>query len=268
MALMNLRHATEFDRLAETIIREARNCQLIYVPNRGNWGDGLIHAGTKQFLKYYGIEYREVPRTPFEQVSGFLGNTQIELSDALLLAGGGGAWCHHWFGSRELIKNHHQRFSKIIVLPTTYALPRPDLPEQKVTYFSRDQHHSRKSISDAIFCHDMAFFLDIELLNLATTDRDGFFFRTDKERHPNQRNTPPDNIDISRLGNESHPARSFFQLLSAYRSITTDRLHVGIAGSLMGIPTRLFSGDYFKTQAVYESSIKPNFAGTQFINLA
>jgi len=262
MALNNLRHTTEFQSLASLITAEARGRQVFYAPNRGNWGDGLIHQGTVQFLKHYKIPYEQITRENFARIAAGFKGSSLRMKDSLLLAGGGGSWCNNYQGSRNFIRDHHHLFDKIIMMPATFELPSLDVAGDKITYVARDHTESRKSIPGALFCHDMAFFLQIENLNLSDTDRDGYFYRTDKEKHPDRVPVPDASFDISSIGNDAKDVRPFFQILSAYRTINTDRMHVAIACSMMGKPTKLTVGNYFKARAVYRSSIEPYFPKT------
>ncbi|MEH6756657.1 MAG: hypothetical protein V7676_04010 [Parasphingorhabdus sp.] len=50
----------EFDKLAATIREKANGRQIIYVPNPGNFGDGLIRHATKAFFHDYDIPHLEI----------------------------------------------------------------------------------------------------------------------------------------------------------------------------------------------------------------
>jgi exopolysaccharide biosynthesis predicted pyruvyltransferase EpsI len=69
---------------------------------------------------------------------------------------------------------------------------------------------------------------------------------------------PSPNFDISNMGREYHHTL-LLDLLANFESINTDRLHVAIAGSLLGKKVRVFEGNYHKIRSVYEHSIKERF---------
>ena len=83
---------------------------------------------------------------------------------------------------------------------------------------------------------------------------------------------PSNNSDISnklnRKNNTSDPiviksvSLSMFNYLSKFKIINTNRLHVAIAGSLLGKRVNLYQNNYYKIKAVYDYSIKENFKNT------
>lgn len=115
----------------------------------------------------------------------------------------------------------------------------------RITYFGRDVSLSKSTISESIFCHDTAFYLDYEKDVLDPEISVGHFFRRDVEKHPNGF-VPKLNIDISAAGNQFTETNDYFRILSKYETILADRLHVGIAGAMMGRQVRLFPGSYEK----------------------
>ncbi|WP_044494289.1 hypothetical protein, partial [Nesterenkonia massiliensis] len=58
--MKNLRESPEFFELASKIMARADGRSIVFSAARGNWGDGLINYGTRQFLEYYHIPYEEV----------------------------------------------------------------------------------------------------------------------------------------------------------------------------------------------------------------
>ncbi len=96
-------------------------------------------------------------------------------------------------------------------------------------------------------------------------------FRTDKER--SNINIPKDNIDLSKkfqygTSNEKMAFYASYRLLNMinqYDEISTNRLHVAIAGALLGKSVKFYSNSYYKCKAVYEYSIKDKFSNVQWI---
>jgi exopolysaccharide biosynthesis predicted pyruvyltransferase EpsI len=185
--------------------------------------------------------------------------------NSLLITSGCGNWCHNWFAARNFIIDTHWLFDEIIVLPTSFELPQIDNLDHKITYFARDKFTSLDTIKNAQFCHDMAFFLEITDLDLSASNRDGYFFRIDKEKSSQQPPVPKSSFDLSAISHDRQNVVPFFKILSAYKTITTDRLHIAIAASLMGKETQLYMGSYFKSKDVYYSSIESNYPNTKFI---
>lgn len=78
---------------------------------------------------------------------------------------------------------------------------------------------------------------------------------------------PPGNLDLSELlmyrtfPPEAvwHSARHLIDFIRPYRSIRTDRLHVAIAGCLLGKEVEFHPNSYFKNEAIYRHSLEPRF---------
>jgi exopolysaccharide biosynthesis predicted pyruvyltransferase EpsI len=90
-------------------------------------------------------------------------------------------------------------------------------------------------------------------------------FRTDQEK--SDIDIPSDNIDLSSIfsyGVDSKE-KAFYvcyrllNFINSYEEIRTNRLHVAIAGALLGKEVKLYSNSYYKCEEVYEFSIKGRF---------
>ncbi|MFW6075873.1 MAG: polysaccharide pyruvyl transferase family protein, partial [Chloroflexota bacterium] len=106
----------------------------------------------------------------------------------------------------------------------------------------------------------------IAFRDYAGTGRTLRCFRNDKESagHPH----PTPNLDISKVLKRSglltpdvaaRVARRFLHIIGRADKVWTDRLHVAIAGGMLGIPTVFFPGNYFKNRAVFEFSLQQRF---------
>ena len=95
-----------------------------------------------------------------------------------------------------------------------------------------------------------------------TKDR-GYFMRTDRER-PTEQKIPAGNVDLPYQGREFTSATKLFRKVGKYKVVHTNRLHIAVAGTLLGRDVRLYGNDYFKNRAIYESSIKPNFPKVKY----
>lgn len=257
MRLKSLREDTAFKEMAAEIRTLSRGKKVVYVANVGNWGDGLIHKGNEQFLRANNVDYLQMSRSTVESIVDSVSKLGSRLDGTILIAGGGGSWCQKWNGSRRFVEKVHRAFDNVVVLPTTFELP-PLENANNIMYFRRDNFLSKQENPNSKFCHDTAFYLEIKKDSNDPVIERGNFFREDREKNPNAR-TYPDNLDLSLLANDSKPITPFFQILSSYKNIFTDRMHVAIAGSLLGRNVTLYPGSYSKSVDVFKSSIEPNF---------
>jgi len=87
-------------------------------------------------------------------------------------------------------------------------------------------------------------------------------FRTDKEKTGIKR--PWDNLDLSKLfayGIENYSLAFYsscklLNFINQYSTVRTDRLHLCIAGALLGKNVKMYPNNYYKNKAVYQHSIK------------
>ncbi|HTO73707.1 MAG TPA: polysaccharide pyruvyl transferase family protein [Gemmatimonadales bacterium] len=243
---------TEFDQLRETLLATCRSGPVFYLPNLGNWGDGLIRAGTLRFLQQAGIGFTEI-----EHVSRAERWLPWKRKGTLIY-GGGGAWSSLWSHSFRTIKRVGHLFERVVVLPSSFEL-RVSLP--RVILYCRDRFESQVNAPAAHFCHDMAFFLGQQ--SAPSGSGVGWFLRTDAES-AHGLPIPEGNVDLSQLGSHLTPVEPFFQALAKYAVIHTDRLHVAIASCLLGRELHLYPGAYFKNRAVFQSSIEGRFPRVHF----
>lgn len=90
-------------------------------------------------------------------------------------------------------------------------------------------------------------------------------FRIDQER--SVIDIPYDNVDVSSVfayGTDSRKKAFYvcyrlFNFINSYEEIRTNRLHIGIAGALLGKDVKLYPNSYYKCEEVYEFSIKGRF---------
>lgn len=255
----NLRAMPEFISLAEMIREKAHGRKVIYAPSYGNWGDALIQQGTIQFLKDNGIAYTTLTRPKIDMLRETIAPSGMDLSDAILLSCGGGSWCKNYHGNRDFVNRNHDLFAETIVLPSTYELPSISDGKPNVTYVARDKSESQMSIEDSIFCHDMAFYIQLpKPVDVASVSDTGYFFRQDSEKNQFATAFGP-GYDISLVGNQNSKISPFFHILNGYTRIITVRMHVAIAGAMLGKEVELYAGDYFKAKAVFESSIEHSY---------
>jgi hypothetical protein len=240
----------EYSVLETFLKRECAHGPVYYFRNSGNWGDALIRQGTLKFFRDIGLEYREMSRRKLEWLLPCLvGGTVIY--------GGGGAWCRFWDNGKRNVQKLRRRF-RVIVLPSTYD---HSVQMRNVSYFCRDRYESQQNVAEAIFCHDMAFYIGRVLSPRGAGT--GFFFRKDRESAIKGQ-LPIGNRDITAEGTHLSETEPLFEALSQYETIHTDRLHVAIASCLLDREVHLYAGGYFKNRAVFLSSIQPNFERAWF----
>lgn len=254
----------DFDAMASRIRNEVEDRPILFFINPGNWGDSVIREGAENFLNHYEFRYRAVR---FKDILKGRRSVDAEISATnhprpVLIYNGNGAFTHHYDSLIARIAELSHCFDTSIFLPSTYAV---DMTKYKFSkssiFFARDKFESKQRVEDAQFCHDMAFFL-----NPAPKfpgDGEIWCLRRDAER-PAGSNLPYYNIDLSRRGRAHTPVSPLFDRLSRACTIYTNRLHIGIAGALLGRDVRLYANDYFKIRAIYRSSIEPYFSNVQF----
>jgi exopolysaccharide biosynthesis predicted pyruvyltransferase EpsI len=243
----------QFKIIEQVLKEDIKKGPVYYVPNPGNWGDGLIREGTKKFFRDINLEYREIFPSKRNWSDWILPSVQ----GGTVIYGGGGGWCKNHGNAAKYVNFFRKRFN-VIVLPSsyqfTYAYP-------NTFFFRRDKFESKQNMPDSIYCHDMAFYLgEIRMQKGKGT---GYFFRWDMESS-GKIDIPKGNIDLSSHGNYMSEGITFLQHLSSYSEIHTDRLHVAIASSLLGLELHFYPGAYFKNYAVYRSSMKDHFENVTF----
>lgn len=255
---MEMRHKSdrsEFSILEELLLTRQQQGPIYYYHNPGNWGDALIRFGTLLFFQDIGLRYTEVKS--WKRWAWLL----PRLRGGTLLFGGGGAWSNYWPYGFKFVSKQSKYFHSI-VLPSTFA---DSFDIANVIYFCRDEYESKTNMPDSIFCHDMAFYAEdwIARRRVPSPKGIGNFFRTDREKLPSV-TVPKDNVDLSALGNHMTPIESFVDKIAHHQVINTDRLHVAIAASCLGCETNLYPSDYFKSLAIYRSSISKRYPKTHF----
>lgn len=246
-----------FDDLARSIATSSNGRRIVYIPNPGNFGDGLIRAGTKEFFADYGIDHIEIN---IDYPKGLLALAPLlaKPSEYFFVHGGGGAWCDAYNRARRTVGFMTRFTSNVLVLPSTYE---QQPARTRGTYFRRDNFESKSTLPSSTFCHDMAFYLAKRGVPYRARP-DGpsaNMFRTDKESRFDSTDLTADNMDLSLQGDHMSNCDRMLREVSRYSVVRTDRLHLSIAAALTGCEVQLYSGNYFKIRAIYESSMKTIF---------
>ena len=250
----------EFDFLADLIADKASRRTIVYIPNPGNFGDGLIRYATKQFFADHEIEHREL-NIGYVHIRYQLIPYLLKRHRYTFIYGGGGAWSKSYRFGHDICRFISSFTDELIVLPTTFGAP---VKAVRGIQFRRDEFESKENNPDAPFCHDMAFYLcrgtwsDRFDASFATHNL-GLFLRTDRESRFMEGNLPEYNRDLSDMGDHMANANELIREVARYRTVVTDRLHLGIAACIARRRLHLLAGNYFKIAAVHRSSIAPYF---------
>ena len=241
--------------------------KIKYVANPGNAGDSLIAKGTLCVFRQLNLDFKICHIN-----NQFFGDT--------IIYGGGGNLIDKYNDLRNFLWRNHEH-NKIIVLPHTishcdYLL---QTINQNIYLFAREKvsheyiKSNMKHTENAFLSDDMAFFiedLDLHINNSHIGECNAF--RLDEEKTDIK--IPADNKDISidlihkeNTFNENHiniSSNNLFSYLCKFKTINTNRLHVGIAGALLGRQVNLYPNSYYKNKAVFDFSIKDKFPNVKF----
>lgn len=251
-----------FDALANALHNVCNGRPIVLFLNHGNWGDSLIREGAEAFLNNYGFRYYMVK--VFDVKKGKVSLQQVKErlshSDPVAVFNGGGSYDPR-YDRLPFLRQLALEFSSNVFLPASYPKGMSDgFPEDSI-YYARDKGQSLNNVSEARFCHDMAFFINPN--NTSSTRKVGAFMREDGER-PKHTFIPLRNRDISKEGRAHTPVKRFLREISRYETIYTNRLHVCIGAALLGRRVHFFPNDYFKNEMVFEASMKPNYPNVIF----
>lgn len=249
--------------------------EVILWANPGNAGDALIRVATRQALVRAGVQI--LP--PGCETRG----------RTVVIIGGGNLVPLYSEANRAIARFVGAGAERIVVLPHTIRGVPTSLTQLRSgdLVMCRDVPSHQAALNsataaDVLLDHDMAFHLDAqEILGdralarvaepalharvpadlIDPSDRAVVVLtRTDVERGTH---SPAGHLDASYAfafgGGEVASLMSTWALLtfvSRCRAIVTDRLHVGIAAALLGVPCTLLPNSYDKNQSVYEQSLR------------
>ncbi|MEM6421931.1 MAG: polysaccharide pyruvyl transferase family protein, partial [Pseudomonadota bacterium] len=250
-----------YAELAEALrAASAGRAGILHIVNIGNWGDGLIHAGQRRFFAQFGVEVRDlvVTRRMIPWRIWRLRLAQGIRQPLYLMSGGGVLTAHYPKRVREM-EARAAILRPLFLMPSTVAVPL-GARWQKAELWVRDLRESLENAPGARFCHDMALFLDPAPRR--PIEDDGLLFREDAENPYDS--VPAGNRDVAAEHSHTAQSEAFFDAVGRYRRIWTNRLHVAIAGALLGRETHLFANSYFKNRAVFEASLRDRYPHVTF----
>jgi exopolysaccharide biosynthesis predicted pyruvyltransferase EpsI len=256
--------ADPFKLLARTIQEKARGRRVVFIQNAGNFGDGLIRYGTMRFFQDIGLTYSDldISRRKHRWVIWGRAVADRVLNNHLFIYSGSGAWGDKTGLGHRFVGRLQRLTTNILVLPTTFEYF--DLKPQ-VTAFARDRFESAQVAPNALFCHDMAFYLALlapdRVLASRTPPRRrlGVMFRRDNERRSDRFLSMAENFDLSDSGHHKSDPQDFLRHIDQFEEVATDRLHVAIGAAILGKRVALVTNNYFKIRAVFDTSLKGRF---------
>lgn len=230
-----------------------------YIPNPGNAGDSLIASGTFDYFDSTGLKWHA-------------GAYKLGYGPSdKLVYGGGGNLIGVYHDCEQFLRGN--RLSKLLILPHTIKDVDNFLndPPEDLYIICRDfkSYNYVSKFIDNVFLHeDMAYKLapkitsKLSIFDKLLKHEHGNFFRKDVEKTSIV--LPDDNVDLSALYQHplctGFPARQVTEKLMShvamYESISTNRLHVAIAGQMLKRHVNLHANSYWKNKEVYDFSMK------------
>jgi exopolysaccharide biosynthesis predicted pyruvyltransferase EpsI len=219
--------------------------------NPGNAGDGLIERGADVLLNKCGINYST------------LTYPEVGASDVILILGSG-TFCRPWHHNIERVRFYVAKYQKVCIFPATFDFTFPPVANflrelaPNVIAFCREEvsYSALKTIvpgPERVYLdHDVAFHNDVTAWTGAGIGEINCF-RTDSESAGKM--IPERNFDISDMGGDAHKT-VILDVVKNFGSVNTDRLHVAVAGALLGKQVLLFVNNYHKNRSVFEYSLK------------
>jgi exopolysaccharide biosynthesis predicted pyruvyltransferase EpsI len=265
------------DPVAHIAQRLSHGGHCYFMPNGGNLGDCLIASATIQAFQKAGIPW-----------SLIRGKRQSVRPSDLLVFGGGGSLVPLYEGGIQCVESLQRLGAPVVVLPQTVRGNEEFWKQAEgVTVFCRDAGSldflGGFSNIPAFLADDMALRLDLTedpfstvaaFHDVMVAGKEARVLVARRRDHEAVGPAGDGSIDISAL---AHPAMdsvesvhantcAFLTMLASYSEIQTDRLHVAIGGSLLGIPVQLRDNANGKNRAVYETSLKERFPSLRFVS--
>ena len=258
------------DPIAYVASRMSPSGRCFFVPNGGNLGDALIAAATIQRFERHGI--------PWQLLRG---QRRSVTPHDLVVHGGGGSMVSLYDGGIECLSGLLALGAPVVVLPQSIEGHEDFWRRARgVTVFCRDRaslaRMRRFDAIESMLGDDMAVGLDLSEEPYAAAVAVGTALRASDEPRllrafrrdaESRSHAPPDSLDVSAL---AHPSMSsapsivahaclMLSAIAGHHAIETDRLHVAIAGGLLGIDTTLHDNSYGKNRAVFDLSLRGRF---------
>jgi len=261
---------------------KGKDNKIYYQPNPGNGGDALIASGAFQFFKRNNIDYVII-------------DENTDLSNKVVCYAGGGNLVSDYPAAANFIDKSHDKVKSLVVLPHTinghsqllatvkdnvYFFCREEISFQYVKAAVQSAHVFEgddlalelipdKYITNFSSNYPIKLFFKQCLKKIKFKQHLGGFrvlnaFRNDVEK--TNITLPNDNIDVSNAINYNssmsdellvnRTTADIFKFLNFYKVINTNRLHMAIAGALLGKEVNFYPNSYYKNEAIYNKSLK------------
>lgn len=268
-------------------LRELSGRRILFHPLPGSAGDSLRHAATYQLFADLKIRFDVL-------------SDSDDAAGETLVIGGGGNFVPQFSSVRKTLLRTARSAREVIVLPQTVR-GNEDLIEQlgpSVEIFCRDAESylhvlAHRSRARAQLAHDMSFLVDPERLRAAAgPEADAllakrtpsrpierlmsdaghrFFFR--KTRNRTKRICPKSSVDVSlqfktgtKPGEAEVGALALLTYLEGVHELHTERLHVAIAGAMLGKRVYLYDDPLRISGSAYRHSLHADFPKVQLID--
>jgi len=262
------------------VFEKYRDHPWVFLRPLGNWGDDLIFAGAERLADRVGLKWKSFEKDGFQAIS----TTQ---EHCIYLHGGGGY--NHWCSGRaiENLELALNRSVHLVVqgpvstetssdwLADRFKRALSEIKPQDFLFFAREQI-TLKTLNDVelpalgatlYHDHDTALalteedILDIaELKSMPNGKYDLIVFREDPEQpvHSVSEGIKGQIKSRAVILDPAYAARTFRHWVRIHlyaKSITTNRLHSSILGTVAGKPVTLGPGSYHKNRSVWEYSL-------------
>ncbi|MFK7899450.1 MAG: polysaccharide pyruvyl transferase family protein [Cyclobacteriaceae bacterium] len=237
-----------------------------FLANHGNIGDTLIFQGTVAFFEQLDIKLNLI-------------TSITKNNNSLLVVSGGGNLIDHYSVLPTWLLPRVQQatvvYDRVVILPHTIFGERTIAGlaafSSCIDIFCRERYSydflaDKFPTNQLYLSDDMAFHLDFSSLKQKGKDS-LYVFRTDGEKTSIP--IPENNIDLSEEFEIGKPYQhNYWELsywkefpiklveyINQFESVTTNRLHIGIASALLGKETTIYPNNYFKNKGIYEYSL-------------
>jgi len=263
----------EIDNIIPFLQAKYSKKKIIYFPNPGNAGDRLIVYGTLEVFKKANLDWDFYDKNK-------------NYKNQLLFYAGGGNLVGLYRDCKAFI-NRFKNNNELVILPHTIKDEDLLLSNlgNNITFFCRERKSFEyvnkvfKYKENVYLSKDLAFYIPTSILDKYKSNGKGTcnLLRLDGEK--TNIKIPSDNIDLSITVLPKGPTRwlcndpkdienisdKIFKYISNYETVITNRLHLAIAGALIGKKVIFYANSYYKNEAVYNYSIKNKYPNVEFI---
>ncbi len=292
-------HGHDYGPVAQAL-RECGPEPIIYVPNPGNAGDGLIALGTYILFEKLGISWQ-------------IGRSDGVYPDRSVVYGGGGSLIELYPRAIDFLKSNHPVCRRLVLLPHTIRAFGDVIAamDDRCTLFARDKdsHAYLSGLGGTArtgLGHDMAFMISrddlvsrrldpgflsrpgirIAWLKMVTKILWHLRFRDSRlhamrgDREAPGGDLPAANFDLSAMFSSGHlngvsdahmsptacatTAKILQLILERASLVETNRLHIAVLSAVLGRNLVMRDNSYGKNRGVYDHSMKDVFPDIAF----